>query len=129
MRGVNRIRANGLRGLGLVLVLPFVLLTLIAPGYMPVRDADGGLRMVICSDAGMVEITIDPATGEPVESAPEDGRCAWMAAAMADLVPAQALPKPPVTLGVGLVHGAVADLISPAFDPRGLYARGPPLTI
>lgn len=115
---------------GLVLVVPFMLLSLLAPGYMPQRSADGALTLVICSDQGAVELRVDPATGEPLsQQAPEDDRCHWAQAGMAALITATpAVALPPATL-VPLTPTAPDDLWRPAFDPRGLFARGPPATV
>lgn len=125
---------------GLVLVLPFLLLAGIAPGYMPVRGADGVITMVICADGMPVEVAVDAATGEPVAvgqgghdglpdstpKAPEDGRCAWAQLAVA--VQPESLPVilPPRRLAVAFTPVAPDDLWRPAHDPRGLWARGPP---
>ena len=116
---------------GFVLVLPFLLLAGIAPGYMPVRGADGAITMVICADGMAVEVAIDPATGEPVaqDAAPEDGRCAWAQLAMAVHPVAEPVLAPPRQMAVVLVPAAPDDLWRPAHDPRGLWARGPPASV
>ncbi len=68
------------RTIGLwALLAPFLLLSLISPAVMPVRDADGTLTLVLCSGDGPVEMVIDLATGEPVDR-PQPGaqdRCDW----------------------------------------------------
>ncbi|RGP38331.1 hypothetical protein [Pseudotabrizicola alkalilacus] len=120
-------RSDLIRSIGIALVLPFLLLSLIAPGYMPVRDADGTLRMVICAEGGPVEVVLDLNTGEPVQPAPEDNRCDWAQMAVAHLVVAQPLPRPPLVVLVLLAPALPDDLWHPAHDPRGLYARGPPI--
>lgn len=120
-------RSDQIRGIGFALVLPFLLLSLIAPGYMPVRDADGTLRMVICANGGPVEVVMDLGTGEPVQSAPEDNRCDWAQMALAELAVAVPLPRPPLELLVLSAPASLDDLWQPAHDPRGLYARGPPI--
>lgn len=107
--------------------LPFVLLSLVAPGYMPGRGDDGMLTMVICADGAMVEMVMDAATGAPADrAAPEDGRCAWAQAALALAVPGQPDLPPPLRLVHRLHPAAPDDLWRPAHDPRGLFARGPP---
>lgn len=120
-----------LRITGLWLVMPFLLLSLVAPGYMPVQGADGGISMVICSGDGVVVVTLDPATGEPVahEDGPTDGRCSWAQAGVAVMPLAQPQLAPPVRLVRAFVPVAPDDLWRPAFDPRGLFARGPPVTV
>lgn len=120
-----------LRFISLWLVVPFVLLSLVAKGYMPVQGADGGITMVICSGAGMVSVTLDPETGAPVphDEAPEDGRCAWAQIAVAAVLPEVAPALPPMTLPRVLLPASPDDLWRPAFDPRGLFARGPPAIV
>ncbi|MBL8562380.1 MAG: hypothetical protein JNN06_08875 [Gemmobacter sp.] len=119
-----------LRAIGLWLVVPFVLLSLVAKGYMPVQAADGGLTMVICSGAGAVSITIDPETGASVpHEAPEDGRCSWAQMGAAAVLPEAAPLVVPVVLPRAVVPASPDDLWRPAFDPRGLFARGPPATV
>lgn len=68
-------------------VLPFVLMSIIGAGVVPVRSAEGTLMMVICTGDGMVEIAVDPATMEPIsdegdknDTAPGQGVCDWAAA-------------------------------------------------
>ncbi|MFM7445781.1 MAG: hypothetical protein ACKO2N_18060 [Tabrizicola sp.] len=85
------------RLLGLVLLLPFLVLTLVPAHVMPGRAADGTLTMVLCGDGIEQSVTIDLATGLPVEDAPAgpNERCDWAASqgAMADLGhPAPVLP-------------------------------------
>lgn len=118
----------------LLLVGPFLLLSLVAPGYMPVQTADGGITLVICSGAGPVTVTINPETGEPVahdgpQDGPQDGRCAWAQMALAGAGPQPPQPAPPLTLAWAIIPAAPDDLWRPAFDPRGLFARGPPATV
>lgn len=62
-----------------VFLAPFLLVSLIHPSVMPARAADGTLTMVLCSVDGPAEVTIDLATGEPVEKAPSDSpdHCDW----------------------------------------------------
>ena len=117
------------RAIGTLLLVPFLLLSLIAPGFMPVRDADGTLRMVICADGAMVEVVMDLNTGQPVDQPPEDGRCDWAQIAVAVPLADQPLPGPPLHLPVQMAPATPDDLWQPAHDPRGLYARGPPTLI
>lgn len=119
-----------LRIISLWLVMPFVLLSLVAPGYMPVQAADGGLTMVICADGGAVEVRIDPKTGEKLAHKQlEDGRCSWAQMAVSGLLPETAPLVPPMALPQVWQPVAAHDLWRPAFDPRGLFARGPPATV
>ena len=124
-----------LRIASLWLVLPFVLLSLVAKGYMPMQAADGGITMVICSGAGTVSVMIDPATGQPqtglkaAHDTPEDGRCSWAQMTLAAVLPDVAPALPPVSLSRSFVPVSPDDLWRPAFDPRGLFARGPPATV
>lgn len=130
MRAASIRQSHCLRVTGLLLVLPFLLLSLIAPGFMPVRGADGGMAIVICADGAMAEIIVDAATGQPMPDAvPQDGRCAWAQAGVVVAVLAQ--PDLPVPAIVARAFHPVApdDLWRPAHDPRGLWARGPPETV
>jgi hypothetical protein len=65
-----------------LLLVPFLLSTLLAPGVMPHRTDDGSLTVVLCSETGPFEVRIDLATGKPlpVDSTPEDKRCDWQMA-------------------------------------------------
>ena len=119
-----------LRAISLWLVVPFVLLSLVAKGYMPVQAPDGGITMVICSGAGAVSVVIDPETGEALpHEAPEDGRCSWAQMAAAAVLPEAAPLVVPVALPRAMQPASPDDLWRPAFDPRGLFARGPPATV
>ena len=119
-----------LRRTGLVLVLPFLLMSLVAPGFMPGRAADGTITMVICADGVTVEMLVDAATGQPVQKhAPEDGRCDWAQATQAVALLSQPVLPPPARLAVRFTPVAPDDLWRPAHDPRGLWARGPPATV
>lgn len=61
-----------LRDFALWAVGPFLLLSLISPGVMPARGADGALVLVLCTADGMVETAVDPVTLEPL-TAPDGG--------------------------------------------------------
>jgi hypothetical protein len=110
-----------------LLLLPFVVMSLFAPGVMPTRGADGGMQVVLCSPDGPVNVTIGPdGQPQPAKDHPSDDRCDW-AVGRADLALAD-LPilMEPVTLGLPM---GMTDLWAehrPAHDPRGIYARGPP---
>ncbi|WP_417248147.1 hypothetical protein [Celeribacter sp.] len=64
-----------------LVLAPFFLTSLVADAVMPVATADG-LTMTLCTGEGVVEITIDPATGQPVEKSDTSSsqRCDWAAA-------------------------------------------------
>ena len=97
---------------------------------MPVQAPDGGITMVICSGAGAVSVVIDPETGEALpHEAPEDGRCSWAQMAAAAVLPEAAPLLVPVAVPQVWQPVAAHDLWRPAFDPRGLFARGPPATV
>lgn len=116
---------TALRRLVAALVLvPVLLAALIPAGLMPVRAADGALTLVLCTPEGPVTLAVDPATGEPVQAAPD--RCAW---AMAHA--AAALPDPlpvitPAPRAVEPLRTALASL--PASQDRhpAPLPRGPP---
>lgn len=115
----------------LLAVLAVLGLSLLPPGVMPDMAADGSIEMVLCSGEGAVTMVYDPATGE---TRPKQDRqsakpgCDWaMAQDTAGLGPlpfALALPEPSTRRASPAL---AADLWRPAHDPRGLYARGPPL--
>lgn len=119
-----------LRRTGLLLVLPFLLMSLVAPGFMPGRASDGTMTLVICADGLPVEIVVDAVTGQPVQKqAPEDGRCDWAQAVQAVALLTQPVLPSPVRLAGRFTPVATDDLWRPAHDPRGLWARGPPATV
>jgi hypothetical protein len=124
-------RPTFLSRLAWVLLAPFLLTTLVAPGVMPHRDALGAVEMVLCSDGAPLVVQSYAETGAPSE----DGRsgathgCAWAAAHFAlaitdnsaDLVPAEWRPErgaPFVRIVSGL--SGLPDL------PPG---RGPPVAV
>lgn len=114
----------------MVLVLPFLLSALIAPGLMPARALDGQMVLVICAEGGPVDMVLDPVTGEAVPLAQEDGRCDWAMALGCLMVPPDAVSVPTLTLTQTRFHPVQADTLwNPAFDPAGLHARGPPIRV
>lgn len=123
-------RSVWMRLAGLVLAMPFVLLSLVAQGYMPVRGDDGALRIVICTGQGPVAMVLDPETGGLIP-APEvvDGRCSWGQAALAITVPEAPVMRVPLRLAQAFHPVAPDDLWRPAYDPLGIWARGPPRAV
>lgn len=118
----------------LPVLLALVVLALLPPGVMPRVTADG-LAMVICSDAGAVVMVIDPTTGALTPEAPDSGKsgdraiCGWaMAQSLPDLVQPFALSAP-TTVAHAVTPTTASVSWRPAYDPRGLYARGPPTLI
>jgi hypothetical protein len=114
------------RSLWRLLLVPFLLLTLMPPGVMPHRAADGQLRLVLCTENGPVETVIDLATGQEVPAEPDDGRCDWAAAHPA-AVPGGVAPD----LAWPVVLARVERLaLAPVWQPRALpgavRARAPP---
>ncbi len=109
----------------LALVLPFLALSLLPQGFMPQRDAAGGMVLVLCTPDGPVELTVDLSTGQPHKKA-GNSPCDWSVAQAAPLMPqAASLPLPPQTTLPALA-ATETDLWRPAHDPRGIWARGPP---
>lgn len=124
MRRPHRARLHVLR---LLAVLPFVLLSLVTPGTMLARDAQGGVTVVLCVDGGTIEMVMG-ADGRPTENAPRDGHaaCHWAPHAQQLLElsgPALAapasLPRAPHFAGALPEHLRRADVLAP-------LARGPP---
>jgi hypothetical protein len=107
----------------LLMLLPFVLLSLVGQGVMPQRTAQG-ITLVLCSVDGLVEVTLDPATGAPVPGTP-DPHCDWSTAQVLALTALPATFAPPVTLRP-VEPARETPVHRPAHDPRGLFARGPP---
>lgn len=112
----------------LAMLLPFLALSVIARGVMPDRAADGTMALVLCSDAGPVDVVIDLATGEVSQKpqSPKDARCDW-AMAQADVALERPLPLPLRLADAGAVTPITAQILwRPGFDPRAIHARGPP---
>lgn len=65
-----------------LLLVPFFLTTLLAPGIMPHRADDGSFTVVLCTGDGPVSLQIDPVTGARVADDPgaSDLRCDWQMA-------------------------------------------------
>ena len=106
------------------MVLPFVALSLLPQGFMPDRDASGALVVVLCTPDGPINMV----TGEGEEGASR-APCHW-SLAHAAVLPVQpvTLPLPPQDATLALT-ASTADLWRPAYDPLGIWARGPPALI
>jgi hypothetical protein len=114
-----------------LLLAPFLLTTLLAPGVMPHRADDGSLTVVLCSDGGPVEVRIDLATGQPLpaDQHPDDKRCDWHMAR-----DGAALAAAPLALTLAVVVTAIETPSSPlglTLQTRQSrpFARGPPILI
>ncbi|GHC56435.1 DUF2946 family protein [Neogemmobacter tilapiae] len=128
---ITRPSISGIAPLRLVaqmlMLLPFVILSLFAPGVMPTRGADGTMQVVLCSPEGPVHVTIGPdGTPIPTQDQPRDDRCDW-AVNHVDLalLTTPALPTP-LEISLAMPQADLWADHRPAHDPRGLYARGPP---
>lgn len=79
-----------------VLIAPLLLLLFAPPSVMPVKTADGGISIVICTGDGPLEMRIDPETGDPLPDRDDkdNAGCHWNAlrdvATLPDLAPAPA---------------------------------------
>ncbi|MGB8814990.1 MAG: hypothetical protein WCC57_17565 [Paracoccaceae bacterium] len=112
----------------LAMLLPFLGLATIARGVMPGVAPDGSMVLVLCSEDGPVEAVLDLATGEVTQKAPppKDGRCDW-AIAHGDVALQSPLGLPMMVANSGPIRQVTAQILwRPGFDPRGIYARGPP---
>jgi hypothetical protein len=119
-----------LRGLGLwVLLAPFLMLSLLSPGVMPARAADGTMTLVLCADGATSELVIDLATGQPVETAPAE-RCDWACGMCALGLAGSPAPLPPVILTQTRLDPPPARLVLRAAQATGLPpATGPPAAV
>lgn len=115
--------SHGLRrAFATAMLMPFLALCLISPAAMLERGASGKMVLVLCTGDGAVEMTVDLGTGAPQTKQ----RCDWAAAHTASVYTAPfTLPlwaNPP-----GRATAATTTVLwHPAFDPRNLWARGPP---
>ncbi|GAA4135031.1 DUF2946 family protein [Aminobacter aganoensis] len=118
------------------MLLPFVLSSFVAQGFMPARGADGVITMVICTGNGMVEMAFDAVTMDPVdETASGNGEksasayCALAAvkpAAALTLPIAFALPVPPASAVKYSRREAVLEYAAATGLP---HATGPPYPV
>jgi hypothetical protein len=80
-----------------LLLVPFLLSTLFAPGIMPHQAADGSFTVVLCFGDGPLTLRIDQATGAPVpdDDSAQDLRCDWQMAhdSLAEAQVQQVLPQ------------------------------------
>jgi hypothetical protein len=117
------------------MLIPFAISSLIGSAVMPARGADGTLTLVICSGGGMVEITVDALTMEPVPDSPDDQRpassddhCAWAASHVAfDLPGHQTLPSG-LRLGAAAMSTPAPTVLRVAAATGLPPATGPPAT-
>ena len=113
------------RGIATAMLVPFLALCLLSPGAMLERDATGTLTMVLCTGDGPVEMTVDLGTGAPKSKQ----RCDW-AAAHSDVVHHAPYEISPSLLAFhGAAPARATALWHPAYDPRNLWARGPPVPV
>ena len=78
----------------LLTALALVLLSVLAPGTMPSRTADGAFTIELCATDGSGTITLD-AAGNPVPGGPTaDRACPWAVATAATLPPLTHAPLP-----------------------------------
>ena len=116
----------------LPLLFVMVLRGLLPSGFMPVVDAQGQLRVALCSDglgAWAQPAATDGAASTSAPSAdPNHQPCPFSAAAVATPPPALTLLLPAYTL---LATFAVApvSVALPGLTPRVQTARGPPVRV
>lgn len=113
-----------------MLAVGLLLLAALFPvGMMPGMGQDGQVVMVLCSGNGPVQMVLDPMTGA-FHKAPAQGgpACDWAGAQAAlDVAPPVVVPVAVVVRRAG--PDLAVALWRPAYDPRGLWARGPPVSI
>lgn len=112
-----------------VLVLLLVLATQFQTGLMP-AEAGGRAIMVICSGDGPMMMVLDPTTGtfHPAPSETRKSGCDWAGCGAVALEPRLAVPVFAPRLS-GMAPATAAILWRPSHDPRGVWARGPPLSV
>jgi hypothetical protein len=126
------IRRHLLRDIGIrVLLVPFFLSALLAPGVMPHRASDGTITLVLCSGEGPLAVRVDLVTGEavPVEDEVEEPRCTWNIArdSLAPLIARQNLPMVRVVAARVVLPEPVAS--HAAFRFQRPLAHAPPVLI
>ena len=110
------------------MALILLVAALLPQGTMPIRSAQGGLLLVLCTGEGPVQALFDPATGEtrPVPQDSDHDRCTWACGQM-QLAAETPLPLPSplwqlaatLDLPAPASGAPVAETIAPS-------ARGPP---
>ena len=106
-----------------LLLVPFLLLAMLPGGVMP-RVSAQGIVLVLCTGDGMLELRVDPRTGEPVQdSEAQDRHCPWAQMRVTDaLIAAPVLPAPAIT------EARLLELVLPVLR-RVIAATGlPPAT-
>ena len=86
--------------------------------------------MVICSGDGPMMMVLDPSTGEfrPAPPSTKKSGCDWACCGALAVTARFDLPHPVPRL-LGLAPETAVVLWRPAHDPRGIQARGPPLSV
>lgn len=140
-RPVSRVIPAALsRPAALVLLLPFLLLSLVHPGTMPSRDALGHVTMILCGSDQPVEMVIAPdgtvspasagqgGTGKPPGggTGADPHGCAWAphGASLLGLDPVAIARPVPVLAGLARAAMPRAPAHGVVLPPR--RARGPP---
>lgn len=121
-----------LRGLALwAICAPFILLSFIPSGVMPIRAENGALMVVICDGDGMAEIAVDPVTLEPVKETPyQKGEpCAWALVQ----IPVDLASRPELSPGsshFSILDVSLAETVLAIAQETGLPpATGPPSVV
>lgn len=112
-----------------LLLVPFLLLAMLPGGVMP-RVSAQGIVLVLCTGDGMLELRVDPRTGEPVEeSEAADRHCPWAQMRLTEaLIAAPVLPLPVIATAHPLEP--VPPMLRVIAAATGLPpATGPPLTV
>ena len=115
----------------LPLLFVMVLRGLLPSGFMPVVDAQGQLRVALCSDGlgawAQPAATEGAATPAPAAD-PDHQPCPFSAAAVATPPPALTLLLPAYAL-LATAAAAPVSVALPAPTPRVQTARGPPARV
>lgn len=128
--GMGR-RSEILRALALFLLIPFLCSTLVPPGTMPARDAQGRVTVILCGDDLPVQMVLAADGSLTPAQAPGEGPdlaiqpCLWSHHAQPILSPDDApLPAPRVARTLDLP--SLPATLPVVVRPPAPVARGPP---
>ncbi len=125
MPAAHLIRCFLHRAAVLAMLLPFLALSALPSGFMPMTSGDGTLTLVLCTPDGPQELTVDLGTGNGTDAAKARG-CPWALAHAAFLTPVQPPAPTAALLLVRADPSTQATHLRPASLPVRIAARAPP---